>query len=232
MKKPLFKSIGIVLSFIISLSMFAEGKVLYSIDFSNVTSADARAWLKENGFSKIESAAKDPDKLGLYFQNNSLVFDTKTDLFAFMLNPTLHLDTAKKIRITWGVNQFPDGASYDEGVRNEALMVYVYFGDKDQDSGSFFIPNCPYFIGLYLSKADTIDKFFTGRHFTEGGRFVCVGHPKLGETVVSEYNIYDAFKKAFPDVTPVPFVSGVALEVETSSTGPAKAFIKKIEILD
>ena len=232
MKKSLIKFIGGVFFIMIMISAMADSKVIYSIDFTKATDSDARDWLKQHGFSKIESAAKDPDELGLYFQNNSLVLDTKTQLFAFMLNPSLHLNNAKTIRITWGIIQFPNGASYDNGVRNEALMVYIYYGDQNQDSDSFFIPNCPYFIGLYLGQNDTIGKFFTGRHFTEGGRFLCLGNPKLNETVTSEYNIHDGFMKAFPNAGPTPFISGIALEVETSSTGPAKAFIKKIEILD
>lgn len=223
---------GVLLLLTASCTMFSANQVIYSIDFTNVKASDPRAWLKDKGFTKIESAAKDQNKLALSFSDNSLVFDTKGEIFAFMLNPNLHLDNAKTIRITWGVNNFPDGASYKNGVRNEALMVYVYFGDKDQDSGSFFIPNCPYFLGLYLGQNDTIGELYTGRHFTDGGRFVCVGNPKVDETVVSEYNLEKGFKAAFTSEPTVPFVAGIALEVETSSTGPAKAFLKKIEILN
>ncbi len=232
MRHPALKLIGITLLLITVFTMFSESKILYSLDFSNVNASDPRAWLKDNGFSKIESAAKDQNKLSLSFANNSLIFDAKGKIFAFILNPSLHIDGVKKIKITWGVNSFPEGGSYEKGVRNEALMVYIYFGDKDRDSGSFFIPNCPYFLGLYLNKEDPISKLYTGRHFTEGGRFVCIGNPKIGTTVVSEYNLADGFRSAFPSEKSVPFISGLALEVETSSTGPSDAFIKKIELLN
>jgi hypothetical protein len=53
----------------------------------------------------------------------------------------------------------------------------------------------------------------------------------VGETVTSEFDLDKGFKDCFNQQT-VPFVSGIALEVETSSTGPSKGFIKKIEILD
>lgn len=231
--RPLsLKFLGMLILFTASCTMFSDNKVLYSLDFTNVTASDPRAWLKEKGFSKIESAAKDQNKLALSFVNNSLVFDTKGQIFAFILNPSMHVDGAKKIRITWGVNNFPTDASYEKGIRNEALMVYVYFGDQDKDSGSFFIPNCPYFLGLYLGQNDTIGKPYTGRHFTEGGRFVCIGKPQTDQTVVSEYNLAEGFKAAFPSEPTLPFVAGIALEVETSSTGPAKAFLKKIELLN
>jgi len=226
------KLLGMLLLFTASYNMFSDSKVLYSIDFSDVNTSDPRGWLKDKGFTKIESAAKDQNKLALSFSDNSLVFDTKGQIFAFMLNPSMHINNAKKIRITWGVNTFPVGASYENGIRNEALMVYVYFGDKDRDSGSFFIPNCPYFLGLYLGQNDTVGKLYTGRHFTDGGRFVCVGKPQTGVTVVTEYNLADGFKSAFPAEKSLPFIAGLALEVETSSTGPAKAFLKKIELLN
>lgn len=232
MKHPASKLLGFLLLLTLSYNMFSESKILYTIDFAGVTASDPRAWLKSKGFTKIESAAKDQNKLSLSFSKDSLNFETKGKIFAFILNPSMHVDGSKKIRITWGVNKFPDGASYEKGIRNEALMVYVYFGDKDKDSGSFFIPNCPYFLGLYLGQNDPIGKLFVGRHFTDGGRFVCVGKPQIDATVVSEYNLEDGFKAAFPSEPTVPFIAGLALEVETSSTGPASAFIKKIELLN
>ncbi|MEI6054741.1 MAG: hypothetical protein WCR55_01670 [Lentisphaerota bacterium] len=232
MNLNLIKLLGISLFLINCSLIYSDSKVLYTLDFTNVNASDPRAWLKDKGFTKIESAAKDQNKLSLSFADNSLNFDTKGKIFAFILNPSMHIDGAKKIRITWGVNKFPDGGSYENAVRNEALMIYVYFGDKDKDSGSFFIPNCPYFLGLYLGQNDTIGKIYMGRHFTDGGRFICIGKPQIGATVVTEYNIADGFKSAFPAEKTLPFIAGIALEVETSSTGPANAFIKKIELLN
>mgnify|MGYP000473520078 CR=1 FL=1 len=37
------------------------------------------------------------------------------------------------------LNDFPDGASYAQGVNNEALMVYVFFGKERMPSGSLGI---------------------------------------------------------------------------------------------
>ena len=110
-------------------------------------------------------------------------------------------------------------------------MVYVYFGDKKLSSGSMFIPNGPYFLGLYLGETDKINNPFTGRHFKEGGRFICLANPKPGETITSEFDLDKGFKDSFGESNTVPFISGVALEVETSSTTPSKSFIKKIEFL-
>ena len=208
----------------------AKGEVVYSIDFAQNTKDDARKWLSGKGF-EFQSDAKSQSKLSVSFSNDSLVLDAKKKLFGLIINGSLHLENAKIIRITWGVDTYPKGASYEKGVNNEPIMVYVYYGDKKLSSGSMFIPNSPYFTGLYLGETDKINTPFKGRHFNEGGRFICLANPKPGETVVSEFDLDKGFKGCFGKDKKVPFISGVALEVETSSTGPSKGFIKKIEFL-
>ena len=209
-------------------SKAAQEKVLYSIDFSNTLNvSDIKKWLKKQGFE----IKKDPSKLNIYYDKGSLVFDTKGRIFSYMLKSDQDIKNAKKIRITWGVNSFPKNASYEKGIRNEALMIYVYYGRNFMDSGNIFIPNSPYFLGLYLSNSDTIGKYYRGKHFKDGGRFVCVGNPKANEMVVSEFDLQKGFKKGFGEEKAVPSISGIGLEVETTNTGDAKAFIKKIEIL-
>jgi hypothetical protein len=148
-----------------------------------------------------------------------------------MLKSDLNIKNARKARITWGVNTFPKNASYEKGIRNEALMVYVYYGREMLHSGNLFIPKSPYFLGFYLNKSDTIGKCYTGKYFKISGRFVCVGNPAINETVISEFDLEEGFKKAFGKEKTVPSISGIGLEVETTKTGDAKAFIKKIEIL-
>lgn len=204
-------------------------KILYSLDFSNTFNvSDTKEWLEKQGFD----IKKDPSGLDIYYDKGSLVFDSKEELFFYALKTTtLDIKNAKKIRITWGVNSFPENASYEKEVNNEGLMVYIYYGTVKLDSGSFFIPNSPYFIGLFLSKNDKIGKYYIGRHFKKGGRFVCLGTPKIDETVISEFDLQNGFKNGFGKDKSVPPITGLGLEVETTSSGPAKAFIKKIEIL-
>jgi len=148
--------------------------------------------------------------------------------------PTRHKFTktekAKKIKIVWGVENFPKGANYEKHINNEAIMVYVYFGEKKLSSDSIFIPNSPYFIGLFLGKDEKTDTPFIGNHFKQGGRFMCLANPKLNETVRSEFDLDKAFKKCFGEKMDVPPISGIALEVETSNTTPSRAFIKSIEL--
>jgi hypothetical protein len=205
-----------------------QEKVLYLLDFSNASNvSDTKKWLKKQGFD----IKKNPSALSIYHDKGAFVFETKGQIFSYILKSDMNIANAKKLRITWGVNSFPKNASYENGIRNEALMVYVYYGRNFMDSGSIFIPNSPYFLGLFLSNSDTTGKYYKGSHFQVGGRFVCVGNPKLDETVVSEFDLQKGFKEGFGKDKTVPSISGIGLEVETTKTGKAKAFIKKIEIL-
>lgn len=204
--------------------------IIYSLDFSRNNKEDARKWLTEKGFH-FKSDASYQSSLAVSFKNESLVLEAKEKLFGLIVNGSLNIKDAKKIKITWGVNKYPKGASYEKGINNEAIMLYVYFGQKKLSSGSMFIPNSPYFTGLYLGETDKLNKPFTGKHFKKGGRFICLGNPKLGETIISEFDINKGFKECFGKNAIVPFVSGIALEVETSRTGTSKSFIKKIDFI-
>ena len=138
-----------------------------------------------------------------------------------------------KIRIQWGVDIYPPGASYEKGVRAEAAMVYVFFGKERLSSGSLLVPDSPYFIGLFLCESESTDRPFTGRYFQAGGRFVCVDRPPTGQLVTTEYPIAEAFTRFFGK-SPVPDISGFGIAIDTNNAkgdGVAKAFIRKIEFV-
>ena len=203
--------------------------VIYTLDFAKASkeSQKAREWLEKDGFI-FKSDAGSERKINISFKDEALNFKSKAGVFGILLKE-LNISGANKVRIIWGVNKYPKNASYKNGVNNEALMVYIYFGKEKLDSGSMFIPGSPYFLGLFLGKTEDLNKACIGKHFKEGGRFICVGMPKPGETVVSEFDLSSAFKNSFGK--PAPFISAIALEAETSNSGPADGFIKKIEFL-
>ena len=101
-------------------------------------------------------------------------------------------------------------------------------------SGNFAIPSSPYFIGFFLGKEEQVNKGYKGKYFRKSGRFVSLGNPEPGETVISEYDLISAFKRKY-EKDEVPLISGIALAVDTSSSddgGKAAAFIKSIEFLE
>ena len=209
----------------------ASGKVLYSLDFSGKEKKNATDWLRDNGF-KLQKDAKDPDYIAFSFNATSIVIEAKQQAFGFAMGET-PLVPAKKIRITWGVSIYPKGASWEKGVNREALMVYAFYGKEKVDSGSIFLPNSPYYVGLFLSDTDKRDKVYEGRSYKTCARYVCLGNPKPGETVTSEFDLATAFQSMYAK-DKVPPVSAISLEVDTGGTpeGYCKAFVSRIELLE
>lgn len=206
-----------------------KGNVL--IDFSDYTGGSVYTWLESKGFC-FNNKTKNHRVIELSANENALIVKAKQPARVFIFNESVNLKEFSKVRIEWGIIQYPKDASYEEKNNNEALMVYVFFGDVRLSSGCLFVPDSPYFIGLFLSKKDEINKPYIGKCFDEGGRFVCLGNPEPGETTISEFDLHRAFQTYFQDA--VPPISGISLEVDTSSSGDggnAEAFIKQIEFL-
>lgn len=208
-------------------------KVNFIIDFTDYQDGSVEKWLQEKGF-QFERDARDRKKLDLEVGEEGLILDVKKPMLGLIVNEGVDLEEFTSIRIEWGVTDYPEGASYEEGIRNEALMVIVFFGYDKISSGNFLIPNAPYFIGFFLGREETVGKGYVGSYFKKSGRYVCLGNPKEGETVISEYNLVEAFKRNY-EKDEVPLISGVALTMDTSQAknqGQAKAFIKSVVFLE
>lgn len=206
---------------------------LLTVGFDDYTTSDGSVtdWLEQKGFT-FERAADNPRKISLSVVDGSLRIAALQQTFGLMYKE-MEVPGAQRLRLTWGVDDFPDGASYAKGVNNEALMVYVFFGKETLPSGAIYIPDVPYFIGLYLCDADAVDQPYTGRYHEDSGRFVCLGRPAAGETVTSEIDLAEAFEAYFGKA-PMPTISGFSLEVDTGKSdngGVASAFIETIEFL-
>ena len=207
--------------------------MVYRLDFSEYRGGSVEEWLKSKGF-KLRDAARNPGELALSIVDGALQLEAKTQLRGFIYNDSLHIEQFSTARLEWGVTKFPEGASYEKHVRNEALMVYFSFGEEKISSGSILLPNLPYFIGLFLCKADKLNMPYLGAYYHKGGRFVCVGHPQPNETVVSEFDLRVALQTYY-EKSDVPPISGINFGVDTSEAGDggkAAAFVKKIEILE
>jgi hypothetical protein len=205
--------------------------ITYNVSFDDYSGGSTLQWLAKKGFVPQRDAAN--QKSVVYsFADNSLVLETKKRAAGLLLNETQVLSVSR-IRIAWGVDTFPAGASYLNGVRSEAVMVLIFFGSTKLPSGSLLIPDSPYFIGLFLCDSDPIDQAFTGRYFRAGGRYICVGHAVSGKLITSDYSIADAFKRLFGK-SDAPTITGFGIAIDTESakgSGTAKSFIKEIEFI-
>jgi hypothetical protein len=203
----------------------------YSLAFSDFTGGSALQWLEKKGFVAKQDAATD-SKIQLSIADSTLFLQAKKQAMGLLLRET-NVVGYSRIRIEWGVDAFPMGASYENGNRSDAVMVYVFFGDEKLSSGSLLIPNSPYFVGLFLCQSDPVGHPYQGRYFRAGGRYVCADQTKTGETVSTTFAITDAFKQYF-DKSEAPFISGLALAIDTEAAkgnGVAKSYIRTIEFL-
>lgn len=202
------------------------------LDFSGYTGGSVDDWLRAKHFT-FEKDAKNRRLLQLSVANGALTLEAKGPLSGFLLNDAVNVEKTTKIRINWGIIQYPGDVSYQRKVNNEALMLYVFFGKEKISSGHLLIPNSPYFIGLFLCQDEQIDFPYKGRYFRASGRFVCVGKPKPNETIISEFDLDTAFKRYF-DKNRTPPITGIGFGIDTSQAGKggaAGAFIKRIEFI-
>jgi hypothetical protein len=204
----------------------------YKLDFSDYRGDSVETWLESKGF-KFEESAKDPTALKLSVQDGALILEAKERLRGFLFKDSMELKNVSKVRLEWGIIKYPEGASYEKQVRNEALMVYISFGHEKLPSGLLVLPDVPYFIGLFLCKDDKLNTPYLGRYYQEGGRFVCLGHAEPQQTIVSEFDLASAFRTYF-EKGEVPPISGINLGVDTSDAGDggkAAAYVKTIEFI-
>jgi hypothetical protein len=117
-------------------------KVNFMIDFTDYEDGSVETWLESKGF-KFERDARNRNKLVLEIGEEGLILAIKSSMFGIILNEGVDLEEFTSIRLEWGVLDYPEGASYEEGIRNEALMVIVFFGYDKISSGRFYVPNAP-----------------------------------------------------------------------------------------
>ena len=236
-KKPLKSAHGKLLNAVL-LAFFgltyqtvygSSESVIHTIDFSNQPESDATNWLRKQGFNfKL-----DADELKLRFADQQLNIETSDQIAGFIVKQ-VSLPETKRIRIHWGVDRYPQGANWERGIYRVPLAVMISFGKEKIDSGAFFLPNAPYFIGLFLGEKESQGKAYTASYYKEGGRYFCLpcGTP-TGKSNITEFDLEEAFLSQFKK-SAMPPITGFGFQINTKNTqggGGARAFIRKIEFL-
>jgi len=208
----------------VSQSLLAES--LWTADFSG-KKGDASSWFKQKGFE----LQRDADEIKVTFEHNRLVFATDDETLG-LFNKSINLKGVQKLRIQWGVLEYPKGADWEAGNLREPVSFVLTFGKKNIDSGSFAVPNVPYFISFFLGEKEQENKAYLGNYYKKGGRYFCTPCKNLvGKTVVTEVDVASLFKKEFGQSS-VPAITGLAIEIDTRDTqGVSSAFIEKIELI-
>ncbi len=204
-----------------------SGEVVYAMDFASPAPGKATSWLEKKGFEFL----MDAEALNPHFNGQSLVLETPGQT-AGLFSKELRLSHARRIRISWGVDRYPRGADWDQGIYRVPIAVMISFGDREITSGSWFVPAAPYFIGLFLSQNAREGHAYTANYYQKGGRYFCQPcDAPAGETVTTEFDLAHAFKSQF-DKAQVPPITGFGFQMNTEDTqGGARAFLKKVEFL-
>lgn len=230
----LFGSVLICAALILALAGYARAgaHTSYAVDFTDYRGGQVAAWLKAKGFV-FERDAKNNGSIALSASAQGLEVAALKPAQGLLVNKAFDANAYSSVEIEWGVTQHPQGASYERRVNNEAIMVHVFFGKEKQPSGSLFVPDSPYFVGLFLCNGDRVGHAYTGRYYKEGGRYVCVDTPQPGQTVVSRFNLRDGLRSIFGGAV-ANMVSAYSISVDTSASsggGQSRAFIKRIRFL-
>ncbi len=227
------KILAFIILLSVSVSAIAEtARLAHVIRFSDYEIGSEEDWLQGKGF-KFQKDLRYRNRIDLEVNNASLTIEAKRRAFGFMTNETVNVSEFTHVEIDWGVNLFPEGASYEQGVRNEAIMVIIFMGDERLPSGSVFIPDSPYFVGIYLChNDDRINNPYLGSYFKKQGRYVCGDRPEAGETVTTRFELLEAYRSYFDkERDDDPRISGLAIALDTKKArgvGKSSAFIREI----
>lgn len=232
MRNLILVTVAIVLGLVTGQAAADEERLVYVVRFSDYEEGPIDDWLAANGF-RFERDARRRDRIDLDVDEDSLVLEAKRRAFGIMSNESVNVPTFTAIEIDWGVTRFPAGVSYEQGVRNEPIMVIVFMGDERQPSGSLFIPDAPYFVGLFLCHGDDRTNHpYVGTYFEKSGRYVCTDKPDEGEVVTSRFDLLEGYRTYFDvERDDDPAVSGLAVALDTSKAGEggrSSAFIQEI----
>ncbi|MEM9623763.1 MAG: hypothetical protein AAF993_19115 [Pseudomonadota bacterium] len=221
----------LVVSCLAQSPAYADDRLVQLVKFHDYDTGSIDDWLIGKGFS-FERDARRRDRLGFDIGEEVLVLAAHRRALGLMPNESINVPEFDFVEIDWGVHKHPAGASYEQGVRNEAIMAIIFLGDERQPSGSIFIPDSPHFVGLFLcSGDDKINHPYRGSYFTKTGRYVCLDRPAPGELVTSRFNLRQAYRQYFDkENDDDPGVSGIALALDTKKArdGQASAFIREI----
>ncbi len=223
---------GLAFPYLLHAETTSNDHVLFTLDFSNQLPGPALPWLKKNGFSFWLNA----HRLNPRFENHAIVLSTdgrEAGMIGKQLRPDEYIHQVKRVRIEWGVYQYPKGADWENGINRVPIAMVLTFGTRKLRSGIFpgFKPS-PYFLSPFIGFKEEEGKQYLGKYYRKGGRYYCVASgDRAGETIITDFEVDDRFKRAFRESTTPPITS-FAFQMNTKDTqGGAKAFLRKIEFL-
>jgi hypothetical protein len=199
----------------------------FELDFSTL-SDNVRSDLTDLGFS-FKKEMEDDEAIRLRIKNDRLHIATPAQSVGLMVKNDLHVLRPGWLEIEWGIEQYPHGGNWHQGRKKEAVMVVLFFGDP-LPSTSFYLPDVPVFLGMFLGGHEVPLQPFVSENYGDRGRYVCVGNPQPGQMITTRLNIPKVFHDWIGNRA-IPPITGIAIEVDTSDLpagATSSAFIKRI----
>jgi hypothetical protein len=202
---------------------------LWKLDFS-LLAEPARKALLDLGFT-FEKQMRDENKILITLDNGNLTFTATDQAFGYMVKKELYITDAKWLKIEWGAEAYPPSGDWQNDMRYEPLMIIFFFGEPIPND-SFFLPDMPSFVGMFLGKKEIPLQQYASPNYPETGRYVCLGNPDPGQAIVSEINLAQHFSALFAGQD-MPPITGIAIEVDTGELpygATSSAFVKNISL--
>ena len=145
-----------------------KAETIYEMDFSSA-SGNVKEWFYNQNWEFHE----DINDMNLRFENGSLVIEATKDEIGVInreFEKKDYLNGEIKLRIEWGVDQYPKGADWSgqkEKTRNtrQAISLMILFGDEKLDSVFFLAPDLPYYISFFLGENEKPDQVYYGNYW-------------------------------------------------------------------
>lgn len=197
---------------------------ILEIDFTALPD-NVRQELTGQGFS-FEKGMSKGEKIHIITDNKYLKISTTRPAFGFMIKKNLLKKQANWLEIEWGIERYPEAVNWDNSKNREAVMVYLFFGGT-VPAEHLYLPDTPFFIGMFLGKHEVAEKPYIGGNYAATGRYVCLDNPTPGQMITSRFNFSQAFKTWFDQATILP-VTAIAIDADTGGLpgGLSSAFIK------
>lgn len=221
-----------LLFFLQNTALLADEKVIYTIDFTGQRNGSAIPWLQDKGFV----FELDANKLNPRFENDALVISADNQvagLFGLKFEPNEFIHGAKRARIIWGVNKYPEGANWENGVNSVPIAVMFSFGTKKLSSGlPLGIKAVPYFLSAFIGEKEGLGKMYIGRLWKQGGRYFCVATGgQSGNVITTDFEFDRRFKRVFKQKKTPPITAFAFQKNTVNTVGVSEAFIRKIIFL-
>ena len=118
-------AVAAAITILLSLPVQANDDLALLLDFANENDLSVYDWFHQRDF-ELKKDADERDKIDFFRADGALHIVARQPAFGMAVRQ-VDLPSVRRLRLHWGVSDYPEGVSYQHGIDNEAVMVYVFF---------------------------------------------------------------------------------------------------------